>query len=79
MLAHTKCNRDMARRTPREFWNSTLSGGFNEGIAWIEQSYGGMIRPNPGQVKTATGNALWACYFTKRDDTAKIEQFKKDM
>ena len=42
VLAHTKCNRDMDRRTPRQFWQTTLNlkGGFEEGIAWVEKIYG---------------------------------------
>ena len=34
VLAHTKCNREMRRRTPRDFWGD----GFEEGIAWVEKS-----------------------------------------
>ncbi|MFO0916529.1 MAG: HNH endonuclease domain-containing protein [Pirellulales bacterium] len=79
VLTHTKCNRDMARRTPRQFWDSTLLGGFEKGIAWIEKIFGEVERPKPAEVRNATGNSLWACYFTKRDDAAKIEQFKKDV
>jgi len=79
VLAHTKCNRDMDRRTPRKFWETTLKGGFEEGIAWVEKIYAEIERPKASEVKTATGNSLWSCYFNKRDDTAKIAQFKKDI
>lgn len=79
VLAHTKCNRDMDRRTPRQFWDATLPGGFEEGVARVEKIYGDVERPKPSEVKNATGNSLWACYFTKRDDDAKIAQFKKDI
>jgi CRISPR-associated endonuclease Csn1 len=88
VLAHTKCNRDMDRRTPRQFWESTLKlkGGFEEGIAWIEKMYTGIERPKPSEVKNSQGNALWSCYFAGRPgkfgptfDELKIEQFKKDV
>ncbi len=77
VLSHTKCNRDMRRRTPRQFWSD--GKGFEQGMDWVQGIYGEVNRPNPSEVKNATGNSLWACYFTKRDDTAKIEQFKKDI
>ena len=79
MLAHDKCNRNMGRRTPRQFWESALSGGYEEGITWIEKMYRGIERPKISAVKEATGQSLWACYFTRRDDLAKIAQFKKDV
>lgn len=78
-LAHTKCNREMRRRTPRDYWSETLKGGFDEGMAWIEKIYSEVARPKPAEVKSATGNALWSCYFNKRDDLAKIERFKKNV
>ena len=77
VLSHTKCNRDMRRRTPREFWSD--GKGFDQGIDWVQGIYGEVNRPKPSEVKNAAGNSLWVCYFTKRDDTAKIEQFKKDI
>ncbi|MDP1661963.1 MAG: HNH endonuclease [Phycisphaerales bacterium] len=77
VLAHTKCNRDMGRRTPRQFWES--GKGFDAGVQWLTGIYGDVSRPNPSEVKKATGDALWACYFNYRDDSAKIEQFKKDV
>lgn len=80
VLAHTKCNRDMGRRTPRQFWSETLKSGFDEGIAWVEKIYGDIERPKPSELKNASGNSLWSCYFSKRDDDLrKIEQFKKDI
>lgn len=79
VLAHTKCNRDMDRRTPRQFWDKTLPGKFDEGIAWIEKIFGDITRPKFSDVKDATGDSLWLCYFNKRDDLFKIEQFKKEV
>lgn len=77
VLAHTKCNRDMGRQTPRQFWEST--GGFELGMSWIEQIFGNVERPKPSEQKSATGNALWLCYFNKHDDDAKMAQFQKDV
>ncbi len=79
VLAHAKCNRDMGRRTPRQFWEATPKGGFEEGMAWIEGIYGQIERPKPSEIKSTTGNSLWVCYFTRRDDLVKIDQFKKDI
>lgn len=89
VLAHTECNRRMRRRTPREFWEAELGGGFEEAMRWVEDIYGDIQRIKPSETKTATGIELWKCYFTKpakrkdfftnRDDRAKIEQFKKDV
>ncbi len=79
VLAHTKCNRDMGRRTPRQFWETTLKGGFEAGMSWVEMIYGDIERPRPAEIKNAEGNALWLCYFTHRDDKAKVEQVKKDV
>ncbi len=66
VLAHTKCNRDMGRRTPREFWEKTLEGGFEEGITWIENIYGNIVRIKPSETKTATDVELWKCYLTEQ-------------
>jgi CRISPR-associated endonuclease Csn1 len=77
VLAHTKCNREMRRRTPRDYWNEVLKGGFEEGIAWIDKIFSEIVRPKSSEIKSATGNALWSCYFNQRDDLAKIERFKK--
>lgn len=77
VLAHKKCNHDMARRTPRQFWSE--GQGFDQGMDWVQGIYGEVNRPKPSEVKNASGNSLWACWFTKRDDHGKIEQFKKDI
>jgi len=79
VLAHTKCNRDMARRTPRQYWNDTLDGGFETGFRWIEGVFCDVSRPKFSEVKKAEGDALWACYFDWKDDKRKIEQFAKDV
>jgi CRISPR-associated endonuclease Csn1 len=79
VLAHTKCNRDMGRRTPRQFWEAAIKGGFDEGLSWFEKIYAAVERPKPSEVKGASGDSLWTCYFNKRDDLAKIEQAKKDI
>src|SRR5690606_3034362 len=75
VLAHDKCNRDMDRRTPRQFWGD--GAGFEQGMQWVGQIYSAVDRPDRAAMKSATGEALWSCYFTRRDDAAKIEQFKK--
>lgn len=77
VLAHTKCNREMGRRTPRQYWEQTLDGGFEAGMAWLEQMYGAIDRPRASEVKTATGLPLWSCFFNHRDDAAKVQRFKK--
>lgn len=77
VLAHTRCNRDMARRTPRQFWES--GAGFEKGMSRVELIYGDVRRPKSSEIKSTTANALWSCYFTKRDDQTKIGQFKKDI
>lgn len=88
VLAHTKCNREMGRRTPREFWSGGTGGaggaggaetGFEAGMRWVEGIYGDVKRPKFSEIKSASGPALWSCYFGKRDDANKIEQFKKDI
>jgi CRISPR-associated endonuclease Csn1 len=86
VLAHTKCNREMARRTPREYWNDTLPGGFDEGIGWVEKIYGAISRPKPSEMGSASGPSLWLCYFAGRPrrfgptfDDLKVEQFKKNV
>jgi CRISPR-associated endonuclease Csn1 len=77
VLAHTKCNRDMDRRTPRQFWSEGT--GFDQGMVWVEGIYGEVSRPKGSEIRSASGDALWAAYFTKRDDNAKLEQFKKNI
>jgi CRISPR-associated endonuclease Csn1 len=79
VLAHAKCNRDMARRTPRQFWNDTAKGGFDAAISRIEHLYGEVERPRAGELKSLTGEPLWRCYFDWRDDRAKVERFKLDV
>src|SRR5690606_16025829 len=86
VLAHRKCNRDMARRTPRQFWEQPGNVGYEEGIARIEKIFGHVKRPKPSELKTAKGDSLWNCYFSGRPrrfgptfDHLKIEQFKKDV
>lgn len=77
VIAHTRCNREMGRRTPREYWSK--GEGFERGMVWVEGIYGEVKRPHRAEVSSASGDSLWACYFTKRDDRTKIEQFKKDV
>lgn len=77
VLSHTRCNRDMGRRTPRQFWEG--GAGFDQGMVWIEGIYGEVKRPKPSEFRGATGEALWACYFHKREDAGKLDQFKKDV
>jgi CRISPR-associated endonuclease Csn1 len=79
VLAHTKCNREMRRRTPRDYWSEIFTNGFDDGMSRVEKIYGEIQRPKPSEIKSATGIPLWSCYFNKRDDLAKIDQFKKDV
>lgn len=79
ILGHIKCNREMERHTPRQFWERTLKGGFAEGIAWVEKMFADVERPNTSDVKNVHGVALWSCYFGAWDDKAKLDQFKKDV
>lgn len=77
VLGHIKCNRDMGRRTPRQFWSE--GPGFDAGLRWVEGIYGDVARIKPSELRSATGVELWRCYFRAWDDKAKIEQFKKDV
>ena len=77
VLSHTKCNRDMGRRTPREFWSD--GQGFEAGMCWVEGVYTEVKRPKPSETKNAEGLPLWLCYFNARDDRKKIERFKQDV
>ena len=77
VLSHTKCNREMGPRTPREFWND--GEGFDQGMRWVEGIYGDVHRPKPSELKNTSGPSLWVCYFNKRDDQSKIDRFKKDI
>lgn len=86
VLAHTRCNREMARRTPRQYWSDTLAGGFEQGMSIIEKIYGEVHRPSPSEWKSAKGVPLWSLYFVGRPgrlsptfDQMKIDQFKKDV
>lgn len=67
----------MGRDTPRQYWSKGV--GFDAGIRWVEGIYGDITRPKFSEVKNAVGDALWVCYFDKREDKRKIEQFKKDV
>jgi len=77
VLSHTRCNREMGRRTPRELWEGGV--GFDGGMRWVEGIFGGVKRPKPSEVKNVQGPPLWACYFNARDDQRKIERFKKNV
>jgi CRISPR-associated endonuclease Csn1 len=81
VLAHAKCNREMGRRTPREYWAATLHGGFDEGMAWVKAIYSGARGAGGGAARgdgrKATGEALWARYFDGRENQRKVEQFGK--
>lgn len=79
VLSHTDCNRRMGRQTPRQFWANEFDGAFEEGVSNVEQVFGEIQRPKPSEIKNATGDSLWSCYFSKRDDAAKIERFKLDV
>ena len=56
----------MGKRTPREFWEATVPGGFDEGMAWVERIYGDIDRIKPSETKDATGPELWKCYLTEQ-------------
>jgi CRISPR-associated endonuclease Csn1 len=79
VLSHTKCNREMGRRTPRQYWSASLDGGFDAGLRFVEGIYTDRTRPKPSELKSAQGDVLWSAYFAEREDRAKIEQFKKDV
>lgn len=65
VLAHTKCNQDMGRRTPRAFWNTALAGGFDEGMAWVKDMYDNIDRIKPSAAKDTEGLELWKCYTSE--------------
>lgn len=77
VLSHTRCNREMGRRTPRQYWSD--GAGFEQGMRWVEGIYSDVQRPRASEVKNASGPSLWACYFRPWDDQKKIERFKKDV
>jgi CRISPR-associated endonuclease Csn1 len=65
VLAHEECNRKMRKRTPRDFWESTLPGGFEEGMGIVERIYRKIDRIQPSEVKAIHGEELWKCYLAK--------------
>ncbi|MCI0738768.1 MAG: hypothetical protein L0Y72_06975, partial [Gemmataceae bacterium] len=67
VLAHDVCNQNMRKQTAREFWESTLPGGFEDGIAIVEKIYGKInrIKPSEAESKTTHGQELWKCYLAK--------------
>ncbi len=73
VVAHTKCNRDMGRRTPRQWWGDRFDAEMNR----IELMYSEVERIKYSQVDKAEQDKLWACYFDRRDDRAKIVNFKR--
>ncbi len=77
VLGHTKCNRDMGRRTPTQLWSDQEQ--VEAGKRWVEGIYGDIKRSKPSEMRGASGESLWQCYFTKRDDLAKLEQFQKNV
>lgn len=77
VLSHTKCNREMGRRTPRQYWSD--GKGFEQGVQWTEGIYREVKRPKFSELKSAQGIPLWSAYFNKHDDHQKIERFKKDI
>ncbi len=77
VLSHTRCNREMGRRTPRQFWSN--GPGFDEGMRWVRGIYADVNRPRSGEINRASDEALWVCYFSKHDDYRKIERFSLDV
>lgn len=73
VLAHTRCNREMKRQTPREFWGDH----FGEMIGIVERMYQGIERLRGKAIDKASEDKLWAGYFDARDDKAKVANFKK--
>lgn len=66
VLAHEKCNREMSRRTPRQFWEDVLKVKFEDAMGWVEQIYGQIKRIKPSETKTVTGAELWKCYTAEQ-------------
>lgn len=79
VLAHTSCNRDMAKRTPRQYFERPGGPGVDVAKRWLEGIYGEVKRPKPSEIRAAEGAPLWACYFDRREDMAKLAQFAKDI
>lgn len=75
VVAHTKCNRDMGRRTPREWWGDR----FDEAFVRVAQIYENVERIEPKQARAAADEKLWSAYFSKRDDEAKLLNFRKSV
>jgi CRISPR-associated endonuclease Csn1 len=75
IVAHTKCNRDMGRKTPRELWRERFEVEMNR----VERMYAEVERIDRKQVDKASEDKLWACYFNQRDDEAKVANFKKEL
>ena len=70
VLAHTKCNRDMLDRTPRDFWGDL----FNENLKRVDAMYKARDLPKKAD---AEGQAEWPLYFDRREDHAKLDMFSK--
>lgn len=75
VVSHTKCNREMGRKTPRDLWRER----FNEEINRVERMYADVERIDRKQVDKASEDKLWACYFDRRDDEAKVTNFRKEL
>lgn len=75
VVAHTKCNRDMGRRTPRQWWGDR----FDEAFVRVAQIYENVERIEPKQARAAADEKLWSAYFSKHDDEAKLLNFKKSV
>lgn len=73
VLAHTRCNREMKRQTPREFWGER----YEEMIGIVERMYEGIERLRGKAVEKAAEEKLWSGYFDMWDDKAKVANFKK--
>ncbi len=73
VLAHTRCNREMGRQTPRQFWDNR----FDEMMSIVERMYCDIERLRGKAVDKAAEDKLWAAYFDKADDEAKVNNFKK--
>ncbi|MBX3409594.1 MAG: HNH endonuclease [Phycisphaeraceae bacterium] len=77
VLAHTRCNREMGRRTPRQYWSA--GPGFETGLAWVTKIYKDIARPKFSELRAATGLALWSAYFNPYEDAAKLANFSKEV
>lgn len=77
VLAHTRCNREMGRRTPRQYWSA--GPGYETGLAWVTRMYKDIPRPKFSELRSATGLPLWSAYFNAYEDAAKLSNFSKDI